>query len=181
MSTHAVVACNLVIDGKVVGLHWFIVPLRDKVDGHLLPGVAAGYVGTKQGRHGLDNGWIQFTHVRIPRENMLMRWATVSPDGTYKALKNQAVAYGTLIGERLVSVHINLFSNILAIQYWLSWHSAGRNLKLRWASNNHCSSICCSSTSRWEQWTSVELSNPTTKVDAHRCWSLCYQILGWVR
>lgn len=30
-----------------------------------------------QGRNGLDNGWIQFHNVRVPRENMLMRWAQV--------------------------------------------------------------------------------------------------------
>lgn len=28
----------------------------------------------------LDNGWIQFTQARIPLENMLMKWAQLSPD-----------------------------------------------------------------------------------------------------
>jgi hypothetical protein len=31
-------------------------------------------------RNRLDNGWIQFTQVRIPRENMLMKWAQLSRD-----------------------------------------------------------------------------------------------------
>lgn len=31
-----------------------------------------------QGRNGIDNGWIQFTNVRIPRTNMLMRYTKVT-------------------------------------------------------------------------------------------------------
>lgn len=56
------------------------------------------------GRHGLDNGWIQFTQVRIPRENMLMRWGQVSTDGKFTPSKNQALSYMTLIGERLLAL-----------------------------------------------------------------------------
>lgn len=33
-----------------------------------------------QGRNGIDNGWIQFNNVRVPRENMLAKWAQVSPE-----------------------------------------------------------------------------------------------------
>eukprot|EP01122_Echinamoeba_exundans_P009934 TRINITY_DN3581_c0_g1_i1.p1 TRINITY_DN3581_c0_g1~~TRINITY_DN3581_c0_g1_i1.p1 ORF type:complete len:430 (-),score=56.75 TRINITY_DN3581_c0_g1_i1:865-2154(-) len=104
VATHTVALCNLVIDGKVKGLHWFLVPLRDQNTGELLPGITAGFVGARAGRHGLDNGWIQFTHARIPRENMLMKFAQVLPDGTYKALPNQALSYATLIGERLAAM-----------------------------------------------------------------------------
>lgn len=104
VATHTVALCNLVIDGKVKGLHWFVVPLRDGNTGELLPGVTAGYVGARAGRHGLDNGWIQFSHARVPRENMLMKFAQVLPDGTYKALPNQSLSYATLIGERLAAM-----------------------------------------------------------------------------
>lgn len=31
----------------------------------------------RQGRHGIDNGFIQFTNVRIPRTNMLMKHTQV--------------------------------------------------------------------------------------------------------
>lgn len=36
-----------------------------------------GDIGAKVGRAGLDNGWIQFSQVRVPRDNMLSRWAKV--------------------------------------------------------------------------------------------------------
>jgi acyl-CoA oxidase len=46
-ATHTVALCNLVIDGQVKGLYWFIVPLRSLRDGTLLPGVSAGFLGPR--------------------------------------------------------------------------------------------------------------------------------------
>lgn len=37
-ATHTVALCKLIIDGKNCGLYWFIVPLRNKEDGSLMPG-----------------------------------------------------------------------------------------------------------------------------------------------
>jgi len=45
-----------------------------------MPGVNIGDCGPKMGRDGIDNGWIQFDHVRIPREDMLMKWAKVTDE-----------------------------------------------------------------------------------------------------
>eukprot|EP01099_Mayorella_cantabrigiensis_P007953 TRINITY_DN727_c0_g3_i7.p1 TRINITY_DN727_c0_g3~~TRINITY_DN727_c0_g3_i7.p1 ORF type:complete len:432 (-),score=83.50 TRINITY_DN727_c0_g3_i7:45-1340(-) len=39
--------------------------------------------GMKVGWNGVDNGWIRFHHVRIPRENLLNRFANVAPNGEY--------------------------------------------------------------------------------------------------
>jgi hypothetical protein len=39
----------------------------------LLPGVNIGDLGKKMGRDGIDNGFIQFTYVRVPRSHMLMK------------------------------------------------------------------------------------------------------------
>jgi len=55
---------------KPCGLQLFIVQLRDPKTGAPMPGVSLGDLGSKAGRNGLDNGWIQFSNVRIPRENM---------------------------------------------------------------------------------------------------------------
>jgi acyl-CoA oxidase len=66
----------------------------------VLPGIEIGDVGAKMGRHSLDNGWLQFHNVRIPRENMLMRWAQVSPEGEYTKPVIPQLAYGSLIGGR---------------------------------------------------------------------------------
>lgn len=101
-ATHTIALCQLIIDGKRHGLHWFIVPLRNREDGRLCPGVSVGDVGAKMGRNSLDNGWIQFTNVRIPRENMLMRWAQVSFNGEYIPPPNPTLVYTSLIGERML-------------------------------------------------------------------------------
>ncbi|CAG8483788.1 1261_t:CDS:10, partial [Scutellospora calospora] len=100
-ATHTIAICKTIIDSKSYGIDWFIVPLRDRKTGHLLPGVTAGDNGAKYGRHGLDNGWIQFSNVRIPRKNMLMRWSKVTEDGKYIPPQNPAIVYTNLIGERL--------------------------------------------------------------------------------
>jgi len=54
----------LKIGDKEHGLYWFIVPLRDRHTGELMPGVSAGHLGAKMGRGGLDNGWIQVSQYR---------------------------------------------------------------------------------------------------------------------
>lgn len=45
---------RLIIDGKDVGVHNFLVELRDFETGKLLEGVKIGDVGAKMGRHGVD-------------------------------------------------------------------------------------------------------------------------------
>ncbi|KAK1791381.1 hypothetical protein P4O66_013397, partial [Electrophorus voltai] len=39
--------------------------------------------GESHGLHGVDNGILTFDHVRIPRENLLGKFGSVSPDGQY--------------------------------------------------------------------------------------------------
>jgi len=100
-ATHCVVLAQLIIRGEQKGLFWFVVQLRDLHSGLPLPGVSLGDVGPKAGRHTLDNGWIQFSQVRIPREQMLMRWAKVEIDGSFTAPADSAISYASLVGERV--------------------------------------------------------------------------------
>ena len=50
--------------------------------------------GPKFGANGIDNGWMRLNRVRIPRRNMLMRFATLSPSGEYKKQGHSKSAYG---------------------------------------------------------------------------------------
>ncbi|KAG0366530.1 hypothetical protein BC939DRAFT_444782 [Gamsiella multidivaricata] len=99
-ATHTVAICQTIVNGENHGINWFIVPLRDPKTGKLLPGVTCGDIGHKSSRQGLDNGWIQFTAVRIPRDYMLMRWASISPEGEFSPSPNPVLSYATLIPER---------------------------------------------------------------------------------
>lgn len=58
----------------------------------------------------------QFTAVKIPRENMLMKWTQVHPDGTYSLAPIAAAAYLPLIGERLQIVPIFFFFGVISFQ-----------------------------------------------------------------
>ena len=69
-ATHCTVYARLKVNGKDYGVKTFVVPLRDS-NHDLMPGVTVGDIGAKMGRDGIDNGWIQFSNVRIPRFNML--------------------------------------------------------------------------------------------------------------
>lgn len=79
----ALVFAQLEVDEVRRGVFGFLVPLR-AADGSLRPGVAIGDTGPKSGLHGIDNGWIAFDRVRVPRENLLDRFGTVTPAGRYR-------------------------------------------------------------------------------------------------
>ncbi|KAJ3052648.1 fatty-acyl coenzyme A oxidase [Rhizophlyctis rosea] len=103
-ATHAAVFAQLIVKGKKYGVKTFIVPLRDPQTFELKPGVVIGDIGAKMGRHGIDNGYIQFTYVRIPRSYMLMKHSKVSRRGDVKEPPLQQLAYGALISGRVSMV-----------------------------------------------------------------------------
>ncbi|SAM01938.1 hypothetical protein [Absidia glauca] len=116
-ATHTVVISQTVINGKNVGLNWFVVQLREKASGKMMPNVVFGDIGSKVGHQGVDNGWIQFRQLRIPRSNMLAKWVSLDRDGTYHPAPNPAVMYATLIPERLglLTVTTQMISQALTI------------------------------------------------------------------
>ena len=64
------------------GVHCLVVPIRDE-NHEPLPGVTIGDHGHKGGLLGVDNGTLMFDNVRIPRENLLNRFADVDEEGNY--------------------------------------------------------------------------------------------------
>jgi acyl-CoA oxidase len=121
IATHCIVFANLVSKGKPCGIQLFIVPIRDPRTGLTLPGVAVGDLGSKAARNGLDNGWLQFTNVRVPRENMLARWAQVSRNGEFVPPPSLALAYGSTVTERVGSAESSLIyvdpCLVIAVRY----------------------------------------------------------------
>ncbi|XP_072533602.1 acyl-coenzyme A oxidase-like protein [Salminus brasiliensis] len=79
---YAAVFAQLIINGELHGPHCFIVPIRDQ-HGVMCPGVTASDMKHKEGLHGVDNGILTFDNVRIPRENLLDKFGSVSADGQY--------------------------------------------------------------------------------------------------
>lgn len=96
---------QLVIGEKRHGVHAFVTPIRD-TEGNVLAGVTIEDNGLKEGLNGVDNGKIWFDHVRIPRENLLDRFAQVSPEGVYSSeIQNESARFftmlATLVGGRI--------------------------------------------------------------------------------
>ncbi|CEP07412.1 hypothetical protein [Parasitella parasitica] len=103
-ATHSAVFAQLVVKGKKYGTKCFVVPLRDPKTYDTLPGINIGDLGKKMGRDGIDNGYIQFTNVRIPRGYMLMKHTQVSRSGRVKEPKLQQLTYGALLQGRVAMV-----------------------------------------------------------------------------
>ena len=94
----AVFAQLITADGTGHGVHCLVVPIRDD-EGNDLPGVTTSDCDYKGGLPGVDNGRIQFDHVRVPRENLLNKYADVAPDGTYTSpIENPNRRFFTMLG-----------------------------------------------------------------------------------
>ncbi|MGY2058402.1 acyl-CoA dehydrogenase family protein [Nocardia gipuzkoensis] len=94
----AAVFAQLITGGESRGVHCLLVPIRDE-NGADLPGVTTYDDGLKGGLPGVDNGRIVFDHVRVPRENLLNRYADVAPDGTYSSeIENPSRRFFTTLG-----------------------------------------------------------------------------------
>ncbi|CAD5125734.1 DgyrCDS13943 [Dimorphilus gyrociliatus] len=103
-TNHAIVMAQLIVKGQNYGPHPFIVQIRSLENHMPQPGVTLGDIGPKFGYDANDNGFMQFDHVRIPRENMLMKHSRVEPDGTYIKAKNSKLTYGTMVFVRSVLI-----------------------------------------------------------------------------
>eukprot|EP00127_Corallochytrium_limacisporum_P005508 Clim_evm25s207 gene=Clim_evmTU25s207 len=92
-----VLMAQLVIDGKSLGPHPFLVQIRDHKTHRPMPGVTLRDIGPKAGFASIDNGMASFNNVRIPRENMLMRFSQVTPDGKYVQPPVDKIAYASMM------------------------------------------------------------------------------------
>jgi acyl-CoA oxidase len=78
----AAVFSRVVVAGEDHGVHAILVPLRDEHH-RVLPGVRIEDCGLKEGLNGVDNGRIWFDRVRVPRTNLLDRFASIDESGSY--------------------------------------------------------------------------------------------------
>jgi acyl-CoA oxidase len=85
-------------EGESRGVHCVVVPIRGE-DGEPLPGVTIEDCGHKLGLNGVDNGRLAFDRVRVPRENLLDRYAQIRDDGSYfSPIENKDKRFFTMLG-----------------------------------------------------------------------------------
>ncbi|KAH3679583.1 hypothetical protein WICMUC_000916 [Wickerhamomyces mucosus] len=99
-SNHAAVFARLISNGKDYGVKTFVVQLRDK-NFDLLPGITIGDIGSKMGRDAIDNGWIQFHHVEIPKDYLLQKFTQIDADGTVHNTPLEQISYSALLQGRV--------------------------------------------------------------------------------
>ncbi|KAI4832142.1 peroxisomal acyl-coenzyme A oxidase 1 isoform X2 [Pseudochaenichthys georgianus] len=120
-SNHAIVLAQLHTLGNCHGIHAFIVPIRDMSTHIPLPGIVVGDIGPKFGFSEVDNGFLKLENVRLPRDNMLMKYAKVEPDGTYLKPPSAKLTYGTMVFIRSLivgeSARALSKASIIAIRY----------------------------------------------------------------
>lgn len=103
----ATVFAQLEVDGKRHGVHAILVPIRDE-QGNTLPGIRIEDCGKKLGLNGVDNGRIWFDHVRVPKDNLLDRFAQISPEGNYRSpIHSPSRRFFTMLGT-LVTGRVSL-------------------------------------------------------------------------
>jgi acyl-CoA oxidase len=96
-SCYAIVYAKLMIDGRSFGVHPFMVQLRNIENYDPMPGVELGDIGAKFGYSAKDNGYCIFNQVRIPRSNMLRRFAEVEKDGNFLIKGDLKTLYSVML------------------------------------------------------------------------------------
>ncbi len=101
----AAVFAQLRIDNDEYGVHAVLVKYRND-DGSLIDGVRVEDCGDKMGLNGIDNGRIWFDHVKVPMENLLNKFGSITEDGKYKSIienpnKRFFTMLGALVGGRI--------------------------------------------------------------------------------
>ena len=126
----ATVFAQLEVGGEQHGVHALLVPIRNE-DGTICSGVGIEDCGEKLGLNGVDNGRLWFDRVRVPRENLLDRFAHVAADGTYTSpiaspAKRFFVMLGTLVGGRVSVALAGLSAAKLALAIAVRYGSRRR-------------------------------------------------------
>eukprot|EP00923_Selenidium_pygospionis_P008454 GHVN01014420.1.p1 GENE.GHVN01014420.1~~GHVN01014420.1.p1 ORF type:complete len:495 (-),score=60.09 GHVN01014420.1:1675-3033(-) len=94
--THCILMARMRVSNKDLGVHAFMLPLRDMNTHQSLPGIHLVDIGQKLGYNGMDNGGLQLKGVRIPRRFLMGRFCQVDKQGNYKKISNEKLLYATM-------------------------------------------------------------------------------------
>ena len=75
LANKSVIFAQLYLEDKYQGIHIFAVDIRDKKTHLPMAGVILGDCGPKNGKDGIDNGFIQFKNYRVPKDCHLDRFS----------------------------------------------------------------------------------------------------------
>ena len=86
-----------------------------------LPGVEVGDIGSKLGYNSIDNGYLLFTKLRVPRKALLSRFSEITKEGEFELKSDPRLLYQIMSLTRLSIVlgcAFNIFrSGLVAVRY----------------------------------------------------------------
>jgi len=119
-ATHVILMARLIVGENDLGPHAFIVKIRDCQTHKPLPGIDVGDIGLKFGFNQKDNGYLGFTNYKIPWENMLMKYSSLSKEGKYQIEGDPQMLYVVLLEGRISILKYSGYnlSKALTIAIW---------------------------------------------------------------
>ncbi|QQG29240.1 acyl-CoA dehydrogenase family protein [Pectobacterium carotovorum] len=127
-ATVGMVLARLIVNNRDEGIHWFRVPLRDKENECLLPGISTISCDPKGGVKGYQISGIRFDQVSLPLDAMMQRHSEITQQGTFysQLTKSQRFAslFETFLQERIFPLSSGSLSAAAAlyITYKFSEH-----------------------------------------------------------
>jgi len=100
-ANYAVVFARCISLGNDYGPMPFIVQIRDIETHEPLPGITVGDLGTKVGYNSVDNGFLMFAKVKVPRKALLARFTEINEDGSFEVKGDLRVLYTVMSKIRL--------------------------------------------------------------------------------
>ena len=100
-STHAIVFARCIIDENDFGVLPFLVQIRSVETFMPEKGIRCGDMGPKMGYNSKNNGWCTFDQVRIPRDQMLMKYTSVDRDGSFSVEGDTRALYSVMMSIRM--------------------------------------------------------------------------------
>ena len=120
-ANHAVVFARAIALGNDYGVQPFIIKIRDMETHEPVPGVEVGDIGTKLGYNSIDNGYLMFNQVKVPRSAHLSRFTEITKEGEFELRSDPRLLYSIMSLTRLAIIKgcaFNIFrAGLVATRY----------------------------------------------------------------
>lgn len=116
-ATHGIIMTRIVSNGKDFGVYPLFIQLRDLKTHKQLPGIEIGDIGPKLGYASKDNGYLKFTHHRVPGNALLGKFYQMDEEGNLKIIGNPKIIYASMMETRemLLAFHTYATFRMLTI------------------------------------------------------------------
>lgn len=121
LSNMVILFAKVILNGKRIGIFPIIVQTRDMTTHKLLPNVEVGDIGPKYGYAAKENGFMKFTGMRVPKDNMLSRFFEINGEGEFQLNGDPKIIYSAMMNVRtfllISSAMILAKGSLIAIRY----------------------------------------------------------------